>query len=86
MVLFKDDCIYASSKNKDVVELNLNLDIVKSFKGRDSQPLTIDANENYLVVGYGSGFVDVHSKNDSDQNGMYRKVLVSKLRCIQLRL
>ena len=57
----------------------MNLDVVKKFKGRNSQPYTIDANENYLVVGYDdwSGSVDVHSRNDLDQNGMYQKITVS---------
>ena len=64
----------------------MDLNVVKNFNGRDSEPYSIDANENYLVVGYESGSVDVYSRNDPDQNGMYRKVMVSRLRCIQLRL
>ena len=59
----------------------MNLDVVKKFKGRNSQPYTIDANENYLVVGYdyGSGSVDVHSRKELGQNGMYQKIMVSDL-------
>ena len=79
LVLFKNGAIFAASKNKDVVELDTNLDVVKKFKGRESQPYSIDANENYLVVGYDyeSGFVDVHSKNELDQYGLYQKNSVS---------
>ena len=51
-VLAKNGRIFAASKDKDVVELTMKLNIVKKFKGRNTQPVTIDANENYLVVGY----------------------------------
>ena len=68
LVLFKDDRIFGASKNKAVVELNMNLVVVKKFEGRDRQPLTIDANENYLVVGYRcgcrGGYVDVHNRKE----------------------
>ena len=79
LVLFKNDAIFAASRDNDVVELNMNLDVVKKFKGRESRPFTIDANENYLVVGYyrESGFVDVHSRNELDQSGLYQKITVS---------
>ena len=77
MVLHKTDRIFAASKNKDVVELNMNLDVVKKFKGRDDQPLTIDACDTFLVVGYRMidyvGYVDVHSRNELDQNGTHQK-------------
>ena len=75
MVLFKYGRIFAVSKDKDVVELNMNLDEVKKFKGRNAQPLTIDANESYLVVGYrvinSTGYVDVHSRIELDQHGTH---------------
>ena len=75
LVFFKNGRIFAASKDTDVVELNMNLEVVKKFKGRNSQPLTIDANENYLVVGYekidSTGYVDVHSKTELDQNGAH---------------
>ena len=81
MVLHKTDRIFAASKNKDVVELNMNLDVVKKFKGRDDQPLTIDACDTFLVVGYRMidyvGYVDVHSRNELDKNGTYQKRTVS---------
>ena len=57
----------------------MNLDVVKKFKGRNSQPYTIDANENYLVIGYASGFVDLHSRKELGQNEMYKKIMVSDL-------
>ena len=79
LVLFKLDSIFAASKNKDIVELNLNLDIVKKFKGRDARPYTIDASENYVAVGYdyNAGKVDVHSRKDLDENGTHQKIMVS---------
>ena len=78
LVLFKNSCIFAASKNKDAVELNLNLDVVKKFKGRDAQPSTIDASENYIAVGYYGGKVDVHSRQDLDQNGIHQTIMVSR--------
>ena len=86
MVLFKNGAIFAASKNKDVVELNMNLDVVKKFKGRDCQPFTIDANDKYLAVGYESGFVDVHSRNELDQNGMYQIITVSNFFPVDISL
>ena len=72
--------MFAASKNKDVVELNMNLDVVKRFKGRNSRPTTIDVNENYLVVGYervgGVGYVDVHCRKELDQSGTHGKRMV----------
>ena len=79
LVLFKDSCIFATSKNKDAVELNLNLEVVRKFKGRNQQPLSIDANENYLVVGYQDyRYVDVHNRKELDQNGTLQKRVVGK--------
>ena len=80
LVFSKGDRIFAASNYKDVLELNMNLDIVKKFEGRDRQPYTIDANENYLVVGYKyyGGYVDVHSRKELDQSGKHRKITVGK--------
>ena len=77
LVLFKNSAVFAASEKKNVVELNMNLDVVKKFKGRESRPFTIDANENYIVVGYGTGFVDVHGRNELDRYGLYQKISVS---------
>ena len=76
LVLCKNGAIFAASENKDVYELIMNLNVAKKFKGRNCQPHTIDANENYLVVGYGSGFVDVHSRKNLHRNRMYPKIMV----------
>ena len=76
LVLFKNDRIFAASANKDVIELNLSLDVVKRFNGRDCQPFTIDANEEYLIVGYKSGNVDVHKRNEFDRNGTHQKMVI----------
>ena len=85
-MFFKDDRVFAASKDKDVVELNMNLDVVKKYSSNDTHPLTIDANENYLVVGYMmppsflkkgrtcfSGCVDVHSRTELDRFGTHRQ-------------
>ena len=77
LVLFKDGRIFAASEDEDVVELNMNLELIKKYKGRNKQPLTIDANENYLVVGYRSGYVDVHDRKELDQDGTHQKRMVS---------
>ena len=80
LVLFKSDHIFAAAQN-NVVELNMTLEVVKTFSGRNAQPFTIDANERYLVVGYKCvefiGQVDVHSRKELEQDGKYRKILVS---------
>ena len=60
LVSFKDGSLFAASERKDVLELDINLNIVKKFQGLKYQPYTIDANENYLVLGYFGGTVDVH--------------------------
>ena len=84
LVLFKDGCIFAVAENKDAVELNIKLDVVKIYKCRNTQPLTIDANKNYLVVGYDSAssgyvsYVDVHNRNQLDQDRTHQKRMVSK--------
>ena len=53
LVLYKTGCIFAASKHKTAVELNSSLKVVKTFTGRrNCRPLTLDANENYLVIGY----------------------------------
>ena len=77
LVHHKNGRIFAASKNKDVVELNMDLNTVKKFQGRDSQPYTMDADKRYLIVGYKNGYVDVHCRDELDQNGMYRKISVS---------
>ena len=58
------------------------MDVIKKFKGQDSQPFTMDANKNYLVVGDVAAYesVVVHSRNEFDQSGFYQKVMVSELR------
>ena len=83
LVLYKNGSIFAAGHNEEdgclgfLVELNLILDVVKKFEGRGDEPVKIDANENYLAVGYGSGFVDVYSRKELDRNGTCKKVVVS---------
>ena len=77
LVFCKDDRIFAASKNNDVVGLNMSLNVVKKFKGQDSQPLSIDASQKYLIIGYENGHVDVHSLNELDQNGTHQKRMAS---------
>ena len=76
LVLFKNDRTFAASANKDVVELNMSLDVVKKFDGRNCQPYTMDSNEEYLIVGYKSGNVDVHKRNEFDRNGTHQKMVI----------
>ena len=82
LVFFKNGRIFAASQY-NFVELNMNLDVVKTFKGRNAQPTTIDANANYLVVGYrGSvGYVDVHGRTELGQNGTYGQKTVRTFLC-----
>ena len=82
LVLYKENHIFAARGNNQIFELDINLGIVRKFKGRFYRPLTIDVNENYLVIGYkwrtnSYGYVDVHSRNEVDQNGTYHKRMVS---------
>ena len=77
LVLYKGGRIFAASKNKDVVELNMNLEPVKKFSGRNRKPYTIDANDIYLVTGYPSGCVDVHSRKKHDTSGTQQPIMVS---------
>ena len=77
LVLFKQSRIFAASKNK-VVQLDMNLDILKKFEGRNAEPLKVDANESYLVVVYDGGDIDVHSRKELDQNGTNKKIMVSR--------
>ena len=80
LVLYKDCSIFAASRY-NVVELNMSLEVIKAFHGRTSQPFTMDANANYLVVGYKRldyvGYVDVHSRDELDHNGLHQKRIVS---------
>ena len=87
LVLFKNDRIFAASDNEEIIELNMDLDVVKKFPGRDTfgiLPFTMDANENYLVVGWDvaakrindrSGYVDVHSRKKP--NTKHQMIMVS---------
>ena len=69
-VLFKNGGVFArTDKNDYVIELNLNLAIVIKFVTRE-KIRTMDANENYLVVGYwGDVFVDVYGRKKLNQGG-----------------
>ena len=77
LVFSRGDSIFAASNNKDVLELNMNLDVVKKFTGRDSVPLSINANENNLVVGYFGQLVDVHIRKELDQSARHGQKLVT---------
>ena len=87
LVLFKDGCIFAASGNKKTIELNMNLEVVRKFRGQNEWPITIDANENYLVVGYPwPGYVDVHNRKELDQDGTHQKKIVSNIYSIDYTL
>ena len=80
LVIYRDGQIFAASKNKAAVELDMTLNIIKKFDGRNSQPVTIDANQNYFVVGYNqTGAVDVHCRKELAQNGSHPKRMVKNL-------
>ena len=72
--------IFAASEKMDVLELDLELYTIRKFQGRDTQPFAIDVDEKYLIIGYQSGQVDVHNRNELDQNGKYQKRSVSNFR------
>ena len=76
LVLFNEGQIFVASKD-NVVELDLNLEVAKKFRSQEIKPHTIDANENYFVVGYESGIVDVHSRKKSGYKGTLQKRMVS---------
>ena len=61
LVAFRAGRIFAVT-TKYVAELNTNLDVVRNYRSRDLQPYAIDANEDYLVVGYKTGLLDVHDR------------------------
>ena len=87
LVHYKNDRIFAASDNEEVIELNMDLDVVRKFPGRNTfgiLPFTMDANENYLVVGWDvaakrindrSGYVDVHSRKKP--NTKHQIIMVS---------
>ena len=81
LVFSRGDSIFAASNNKDVLELNMNLDVVKKFTGRDSVPLSINANENNLVVGYFGQLVNVHIRKELDHNARHGQKLVLTVFC-----
>ena len=67
----KKGTIFAASAGRDIVELNKNLDQTNLHWGRDNQPIAMDANEEYLVVGYRKGLlagfshIDVKGRRDN---------------------
>ena len=81
LVFSRGDSIFAVSNNKDVLELNMNLDVVKKFTGRNSVPLSINANDNNLVVGYSDHCVCVHIRKKLDQNARHGQKLVLTVFC-----
>ena len=86
LVLSKNGRIFAAaaSQSKDIVELSMNLQVVKRFKNRNVTPRAIDASKDYLVIGYASsdetpniGQVDIHSRRERDKNGIHQQRVVS---------
>ena len=62
-MLCRNHEIFATCKNGNLYELDLELRDIKQYAGSDHQPFTMDANENYVVVGYGgNGEVHVHDR------------------------
>ena len=79
LVLNKNDRIFAASKNKDILELNMNLETIKKFKGRKYRSFSMDSSDSYLVVGYNNfdktNYVDVHSRKELGQNGYHKRMV-----------
>ena len=78
LVMSKNDVIFAASASKEIFELNTNLETIKthqvcsSYDGYDyyyQQPRAMDANEEYLIVGYENGDIDIKGRRD-DTHGL----------------
>ena len=67
----KNDTIFAASAGQDIVELTIEFDEIKKHWGRENQPVTMDANKEYLIVGYrrgnnfaGFSHIDIKGRHD----------------------
>ena len=52
--MVKNDAIFVASEGRDIIELNHDLETIKTYRGtsRHDQPTAMDANEEYLVLAY----------------------------------
>ena len=77
LVTYHDGSIFAAAENRDIVELDISLNVIKEFKigpdRRNYRPRAIDANEKFIVVGW-HFFVDVYSRKEPFPNGSHRRV------------
>ena len=82
LVLAKNNTIIAASRDQNIIELDNELNIIKTHRGtRDSnQPSAMHANEEYLVVGYSH----VHDKDGGDGDRRRSSIKI-KGRCIDGR-
>ena len=73
LVTAKSGTIFAASQGTNILELNNDLEktITHKVVGRHQQPVSMDANEEYLVVGYGGsslygpGNIEVRGRGDN---------------------
>ena len=59
-VIAENRTIIAASKDEDIVELNDELDTIRVHRGTGchKEPTAVDANEEYLVVGYSPDYAE----------------------------
>ena len=61
----------------DVAELSTNLELIRMYEGRNLLPTTMDASENFLVIGYHGlarlGRFDVHDRRKVAKNGIHQR-------------
>ena len=64
LVIVENETVFAASRDQDITELNLELDTIKIHRGTGckQKPTAMDANEEYLIVGYGHD----HDRHDWD--------------------
>ena len=79
LVAYKNGSIFAAWQNERVVELDTGLNLVKKYKSKNKTPVSIDADDDYLAVGWSDGTITVHDRAENDEAKLFWDTIVGPL-------
>ena len=77
---YKNGRIFAARWNECVLELDTNLNQMRKYTAKNKTsvtPVSIDANPDFLVVGWSDGSIVIHDRKENDKARLFWDVVVS---------
>ena len=76
LLAYKNGSIFAAWENERIIELDTGLNVIKKYESKNKPPVSIDANDDYLAVGWADGSIQVYDRAENDEAKLFWDTIV----------